>query len=667
MQIYSSEDIARIRKRLSENPDFVKNIEDETANVRRKLIIQKSGLATWGHYFSCPKCGGRLTYDYDCNEHFDCSNCGEVVSGEPYLGAWWEYILDVTVEAAFKLALIAVGAGKTEYLELVKKILLGYADNYCNYEVHGGIPYNNPGRFAAQVLSDTHPIYNLARAYALVKEEFSEAEREHIENDLFRAAAEHQIKYLTPQIHNHEVVICGSIAAVGFAIDDRSLVEYALNAKYGIKYQIDHSYLDDSLWFEGSLGYHYYSLRWFMIYEMMAKNTPEYSLFADEHYREKLYSAIMFPEKVNIGNRRCFKFNDGGGYFLDHSVVYEYAYAYFRREELLPFLKACYIKDGRKNDIYAIIYGVDTLPENIPEIKKEFYLAKGGSNLAVLRGSNDGYFAFKAFPYGGEHDHYDRLSVSFSAFGKPVSEDFGTASGYGSPLHYGYFKNTASHNTVVIDGENMAPCDTVVNEYRIDAPDDVYLDAETLPPEDYKMLDSFTIKQWSDEAYRGVRMRRIISWHDKYFIDVFSVKSDNELRKEWTMHIDGKLVSPKEGRYINGISSKGAQSYIKNAYINKGEGIVKCEYTHDDYKVDIHALVDGLEMVYAEGPNNPADKNVSYLLERTYAKCPVYVNVVEMYKDSSVIANVEASVKDEKVFVTVTEVSGKVRKLEVRI
>lgn len=667
MQIYSSEDIARIKKRIQENPAFVKSVEEKTANVRRKLIIQKTGLATWGHYFSCPKCGGKLIYDYDCNDHFDCPNCGETVSGEPYLGAWWEYILDVTVEAAFQLALIVVGAGKTEYLEVVKKILLGYADNYCNYEVHGGIPYNNPGRFAAQVLSDTHPIYNLARAYALVKEEFSEEEREHIENDLFRAAAEHQIKYLTPQIHNHEVVICGSIAAIGFAIDDRSLVEYALNEKYGLKYQIDHSYLDDSLWFEGSLGYHYYSLSWFMIYEMMAKNTPEYSLFADEHYREKLYSAIMFPVNVNIGNKRCFKFNDGGGYYVGNAGVYEYAYSYFRKEEILPLLKACYVGDGRKHNVYAIIYGVDRLPEDIPEIKKDFYFSKGGSNLAVLRGSDDRYLAFKALPYGGEHDHYDRLSISFDAYDMNISTDLGTSSGYGSPLHYGYFKNTASHNTVVIDGENMAPCDTVVNEYRVDATDDIYLDAETLPPEDYKMLDSFTIKQWSDEAYRGVRMRRIISWHDKYFIDVFSVKSDNELRKEWTMHINGKLLSPKEGRYVNGISSKGAQSYIKNAYINKGEGIVKCEYTHGDCKVDIHALADGLEMVYAEGPNNPADTNISYLLERSYSKCPVYVNVIEAYKGESVIERVDAKIDGGKVAVTVVLKNGNTKHLEVNV
>ena len=162
-------------------------------------------------------------------------------------------------------------------------------------------------------------------------------------------------------------------------------------------------------------------------------------------------------------------------------------------------------------------------------------------------------------------------------------------------------------------------------------------------------------------------MRRIVSWHDKYFIDVFSVKLDNELKKEWTWHTDGRLIAPKSGRYVNGISQKGAQSYIKNAYVDKADGIVKCEYVCDGFNLDIHALASGHEMIYAEGPNNPADRNVSYLLERSAEKCPVYVNVLEAYKGESVISTVEASVSDGTVSVKVTEKSGKVRTLEVKI
>ena len=667
MQIFSSDDIARIKKRIRENPAFVKSVESETANVRRKLYIQKSGLATWAHYFSCPDCGTHLTFDYDCNEHFDCPNCGKSVSGEPYLGAWWRTIVSKNVQAAYKLAFLYVGTEKEEYLDVSKKIILGYADNYCNYEVHGGIPYNHPGRFTSQVLSDAGPVYDLAQAYALLKDKFTEAERTHIERDLLRPAAEHQKKYLTPQLHNHEVFICTSIAIVGLAIGDESLVDFALNSKYGLKYQIDNSYLDDVFWFEGSTGYHLFSLRGFMIYEMAAKNT-RYSLFAEPHYREKLHRALLFPEKLYTGNGATIKLNDGGDSLEGNAAIYEYAYETLKDDALLPLLAACYKKgQTREASFYAVVYGVDKLPENIPALKKENYLTTVGTQIAMVRGEDDRYLFLKAMPYGGEHDHYDRLGISFGAFGEEVSPDFGTSSGYGSPLHYGYFKNTASHNTVVIDGENMAPCDTVVNEYKVDAPDDIYLDAETLPPEDYKMLDSFTIKQWSDEAYRGVKMRRVIRFLGKYFIDVFAVKSDNELKKDYTIRLYGEKLGAKRGVYSGELATTGAQSYIKNAYIDDPSGIVKCEYQNGEIKTDIYALADGAQMIYAEGPGNPADRTVAYLLERSYSKSPIYINVIETYKGESTIEKVEASVNCGKVSVKVTEKSGDVKTLDLML
>lgn len=666
MELFTKEDKARIASRISKNPAFVEMIENKTRDVRNKLYIQKTGLATWSHYFSCPVCGAKLIFNYYDNEHFECKNCGAIQSGEPYLGAWWESVLDITTTSAKLLAIGYVGTGREDMLSLAKEILLGYADNYKNYEVHGGIPYNNPGRFASQVLSDAHPIYELSLAYSLVKEYLCQEEREHIENDLFRPAAEHQIKYLTPQIHNHEVIICTSIAAIGMAIGDETLVKFARDEKYGLKYQIDNAYLEDNFWFECSTGYHLYSLRWFIIFEMLTKNT-EYGLFKVEHYREKLYRALLFPKNLYIGDGGTVKFNDGGGSLRGHGGMYEYPYALFGTDELRDMITESYVDSDRRFSVDALLWGVDELPLDAEPLKKQNYISTVGTHLALLHGTEDRYFAFKALPYGGEHDHYDRLSISFDAFGAALSPDMGTSSGYGSPLHYGYFKNTASHNTVVIDGENMAPCDTKVNEYRVNAPDDIYLDAETLPPEEYKMLDSFTIKQWSDEAYAGVRMRRVISWHDKYFVDVFSVKSENELKKEYTLHLNARHVSPREGRYVNGINNNGAQSYIKNGYIAKRCGVSKLHYTQRDVNVDVYAEASGLELIFAEGPNNPADKKISYLLERSTEKSPTFVNVIETYRDESVIDSVKIERLENEVKITVTEKSGKVRNLAVKL
>lgn len=662
--MFSETDRATIRERAEHNPKYIEKIENETADVRRKLYIQKTGLATWYHYFTCPECGTRLRFDYDDNEKFFCPECGKAQTGEPYLGAWWETVLTLTTSAAYKLAIGYIATGREDFLSVAKKIILGYAENYKNYEVHGGIPYNHPGRFASQVLSDCDPICNLAPAYSLIKSVFTDRERTLIENELFRHAAEHQKKYLTPQLHNHEVAICTSIAVIGLAIDDAELVRFATDTKYGLKYQIDHAYLEDNMWFECSASYHLYALKWFMTFEKMAKNT-EHSLFRDPHYREKLYKALILPLKLRVNDSNTARINDGHGSLRGYQHIYEHAYSCFGTDEILELLYASY-GVGKRESFDALIYGVDSLPAR-PEIPLENYISECGSGLAILHAAEGRTLIFKATPYGGEHDHYDRLAISFDAFGKGACTDFGTASGYGSPLHYGYFKNTSAHNTVVIDGENMAPCDTRVREYSIRALDDIYLDAETMSPEEYEMLDSFTIKQWSDEAYKGVRMRRIISWHDKYFIDVFSVKTDNELKKEWTWHINAEAEIPEGARYIGKVSDKGAEAYLSDAYSYRCDRPIKLTYCAEDWYMDVYTSAEGRELIFAKGPNNPATTSVSYLLERTAEKSPIFINVIEAYKSDSVISSVEICSTDGRIEVTVTEKSGKVRRLKIKL
>ena len=110
VNIFSNIDIERIKSRMSKCPHYIEIIERDTSDIRKKLYIQKSGLATWSHYFTCPVCGIRLTFDYYNNTEFHCPNCKSVQTGEPYLGAGWEEILGRNTSGAYKLALGYVGA-----------------------------------------------------------------------------------------------------------------------------------------------------------------------------------------------------------------------------------------------------------------------------------------------------------------------------------------------------------------------------------------------------------------------------------------------------------------------------------------------------------------------------------------------------------------------------
>ena len=137
---------------------------------------------------------------------------------------------------------------------------------------------------------------------------------------------------------------------------------------------------------------------------------------------------------------------------------------------------------------------------------RNYHTPVGTYGHTILRGSQGRYLLFKHDTYGGEHDHYDRLGISYMAFGKPVSADLGTT-GYGAALHYDYYKNTGTHNTVVIGEENQAPAACRLLQYEEDG-ETVYVTAECDWTAPYEMPDSFTIVQWKKENYETVKMTR---------------------------------------------------------------------------------------------------------------------------------------------------------------
>lgn len=64
----------------------------------------------------------------------------------------------------------------------------------------------------------------------------------------------------SPQIHNHEVKISAALGVLGFILEDETLLEFAVNQPYGLRWQLENGLLAEGLWFEGSVHYHYYAL-----------------------------------------------------------------------------------------------------------------------------------------------------------------------------------------------------------------------------------------------------------------------------------------------------------------------------------------------------------------------------------------------------------------------
>jgi len=210
MLMFTDEEIKALQQRAKNNPDFIKQIEVRNADVIKKQYIQQTGKATWTHYFMCPFHTVSLEYDHMNPNEYRCPVCGKYFSGEPYEGAWWRLTLEKSIVAAYELSVAYVATKDTKYLKTVHTILLGYAKYYSDYEVHGDIPYNHPGKATSQVLDDSGFGKFLLRAYDLTKDTFSKEEQSYIEKNLLYEVGRHIKNELVDQIHNHEAANCST-------------------------------------------------------------------------------------------------------------------------------------------------------------------------------------------------------------------------------------------------------------------------------------------------------------------------------------------------------------------------------------------------------------------------------------------------------------------------
>lgn len=656
MLSFTEQEIIHIQQKAKLHPEFTEQLYLRNKDLMNKIYIQSSAVATWPHYYICPKCTVKLIYDYYRPYEYQCPVCSAIYTGEPYHGGWWAETAYKNAEGAFELAVLYLVTQDKTALETVKSILLGYAKHYPNYDVHGNIPYNHPGKMFAQVLDDAAVLNSYARAYDLICSTLTDDEQRTIIHGLFLTGAKHLMKYMTPQLHNHEVCICCALGNIGLVCNDTNILDFALNHKYGLKYQINHGFLDDLMWFEGSMGYHLYTLNWIFKFEYLARNTI-YSLLSQPEYRDKIHRALSLSFYLAKEDGTFPKINDSEASFKGTENIYEYAANYFKDDMMMWCLNQT-IRFTPRNHLYALLYGPDQLKTVV--LSQKNYLSTAGSQLGIIRGSDHRFFLLKAAPYGGEHDHYDRLSISFSAFQKDVCADLGTASGYSAPLHYAYFKNTATHNTVVIDGQNMAPAATHIHEYKEYSTNNIYLDAQTIWTPDFIMPDSFTIKQWNEEVYQNVNMRRKIQCCDQYFIDVFIVHSPHHLSKDWNLHIDGTLMNNcLVLQSDEKLSQSTPHSHFHSVNRIKDSSVSKYTYDCDGFYLHVYPYLKDKEIITAKGPSNPAVKDISYLIERSCQKDVLFINVIEAArKDEEIIQGVFIEVTENEAIVHIKETSN---------
>ncbi len=612
MVLFSEKEIARFRERLREDDSILAGLRKGCERVKRFGIkVPKTGIATWGHFFVCPEDSATLLYDYENDRDYRCPSCGRVYNGEPYLGAWWRSTNGVSCSTAWQGALLWALNGEEEYRALSEAILSAFADNYPNYEEHGGIPYNKPGRMNAQALCESSCFQSLAMAYDMVKDTIAPAERRRIEENLFVPGAQLLMKNRTNQLHNHEVIVDAGVGMIGLAIGREDFLDFAVNGPYGLRYQLEHGLLDDGMWFEATFHYHFFALLSFMTYEKMARAT-RWSLLELPQYR-RMYAMALKALQPDCSVPRL---GDGGSEKMFRALAghYEFPYRVYGEAAFAGILNRVYAEYPREG-LESFLFGAESVePAALPPL--EDYHNDSGSGLTIMRGSDrQQYLLLRHGRFGGEHDHYDKLGLHFVVGEHEVMPDLGTVL-YGAPHHYGYFKNTFTHNTVCINAQNQPPCNGCTVRYEKRHGETLVegrADWRGAPPE----LDSFTIRQWDEASYAGVRMERTVLHRDEYFLEAFRVRGAAGRQVDWIIHPVGACAEQEGAKRPVTLGGTAPTRFMKNARGFEAGGLVASSWEGPAGRFNVWSACSRPSLaIYAEGPSNPPTEELTYFIRR---------------------------------------------------
>lgn len=396
----------------------------------------------WWHYYACPDTGSLLTFVPP--DKSVCPDTGKIFKGYPYDQVVYMLRANAIEEGALTEALAYRLTGDRAYAEKAATVLKLYADKYLTYPMHDnqGKESQYGARVYSQTLDEAIWLIDLAWAYDLIRDTdvFTPADRAHIERDLLYAAAMTVTRANMGITPNIQTWILGAEMAVGYTIDDPTLVSKALDGPKGLRSQMK-EFVKDGVWIEGSWHYQFYALRPLLFIAQMSTRAGV-NLWKQEPNIPALFASplgVMFP------NGMLPAFNDSQEVDItEQAPLYEAAYTATGNPAF-----AALAARGERNSRFAYLFGEPTLDKAVmPKLKSAIFPEAGYARLRAPEGDLTQIVKFG--PHGEGHGHFDKLNELIYAQGGMMGVDPGTHF-YGIPIHYQWDKQTVAHNTLSVD------------------------------------------------------------------------------------------------------------------------------------------------------------------------------------------------------------------------
>ncbi|MDQ0116782.1 heparinase II/III domain-containing protein [Paenibacillus harenae] len=618
---------ARSNARLHEFEHAVQRLRSE---AKVALLIQhgvsKNEQGNWGHYYHCRHDGNALSFEWSRPKEHHCPHCGALWTGEPFDSAWTALAHSKRGHLMKILAVVLAVEPNEQALSQLKSAFLDYARYYSGFQIHGDIPYNGPGKLFAQTLDESHWIMDLAFAYQWVSDQFEPEEREHMLQGLFRPCADFLIAYKENQIHNHAVLITSAISILGFILSDSNMQRAGLEGEYGLYDQIAKGVLPEGFWYEGAFTYHYYAMEPIIQYALTVEGS-DWDIRRIPAVNDALKQMFEFPLRFLLPGGIFPSPNDASKVvgIESYSHYYEFAGDWYGYETYQELLAEVYSGGRRRDSLYALLCGRPLESSAggqrglIRKLSFEWSSSEG-SGLTKLVNRQGHHVTVKHSPFSGEHDHMDRLGISYGIGNMPIFIDPGTVA-YAVPAHYDWFKHTYSHNTASLNGADQPPADCRLIAFGEEHWGQWAASSVSWNSGDYRMKGSIILPEemcsWDESAYEGSHMTRIVALTEHVLLDLIKVSAKEGTEVDLPYHVSGEAELTEEWERTDERLSLLNQDLFKEKRKRLSTEGDSVSWTAGGLQVDQHFWSSETCTLYAaRTPGNPPDRDRHSFIQR---------------------------------------------------
>ena len=618
-------------------------VRDTDEWLHRPLPIpEKNAEGKWLGLYLCPADSTGLVYDPHEPYRHTCPKCGEVYSGGVYDQTWRAYQHAKIAGAAEDLALRYAVGGEVKYAEAAAAILCEYADRYDAY------PIKQFSKVGSQTLEDGFFALHVASAYDLILDSgaLGGERRRHVEEDLLHATAR-LIASVDADIHeplpsNWQALCTAAIGVLGFTLRDEEIVDFAINGPLGFNALLERSVRSDGLFWEGSIGYAIGTIG-----DVLCLTEAAWHAGIDLYRHPRLRGLFAAPVRLGFPDGTYPAVGDdhfGRSLKEVFGTLAEVYYARTRDEEVRPLLVAGRVSEGderarglRRGYVAPLWLAPFWQPPERPPVRESVNFPASG--YAILRARAPGrdteevQLLLQYGPHGGGHGHLDKLNLVLYANGRVQAPDLGICN-YSLPESHNWFRQTVSHNTVVVDQ---------VSQHRIGGELERFAAGPRVQVADASAHD----------YQHGVRMRRTAILVDGAFVvDLFGVGGAGPNRQrgrqiDWVYRNFGELrVSTDLVEDEKPLGKDNGYQHIRNVRRGSADGTWTATFESEGQGVRLTTLGEaGTEVIAATAPGTTLDERLDVLFARRQAPTPHartrYLTVIEPFRGRPAISNVK--------------------------